>query len=128
MVGYKLGEFRVEGKANGNFKLFNRSVSLSANAAIRNEEPSFFLQHYHSNHFRWENNFSKIYRTSVGGLFALPVTKTQLKVDVENITNPVFFNEKALPEQYKSNVQIISADLKQDFRVGVIHLDNQIIY
>lgn len=128
LVGYKLGEFRVEGKANGNFKLFNRNVSLSATAAIRNEEPSFFLQHYHSNHFHWENNFSKIYRTSVGGLFALPVTKTQLKVDVENITNPVFFNEKALPEQYNSNVQIISADLKQDFRLGAFHLDNQIIY
>lgn len=128
LIGYKLGEFRLEGKANGNFKLFNRTISLSANAAIRNEEPSFFLQHYYSNHFKWENNFSKIYRTSVGGLFALPATKTQLKVDVENITNPVFFNEKALPEQHKSSVQIISADLSQDFRLGAFHLDNRVTY
>ncbi|VBB46094.1 conserved exported hypothetical protein [uncultured Paludibacter sp.] len=128
LVGYKLGEFHLEGKANGNFKLWNEIISLSARAAIRNEEPSFFLQHYHSNHFRWDNDFTKTYRTSVGGTFSLPKRKTLLKVDVENVTNVIYFNEKALPQQYKSNIQIISTDLQQDFRFWNFTLENHVVY
>lgn len=128
LVGYKLGEFHLEGKAVGNFKLWNENVSLAAYASIKNEQPSFFLEHYESNHFRWENDFSKIYKTSIGGLFSLDRTKTRLKVDIENITNYIYFNTDALPTQYKNNVQVISADLKQDFHFWHFTLENNVVY
>ncbi|MGC3979239.1 MAG: putative porin [Paludibacteraceae bacterium] len=128
LVGYKLGEFHLEGKANGNFKLWKENILLSAYTAIRNEEPSFFLQHYHSNHFKWDNHFDKIYRTTIGGIFSLPTRKTLLKIDIENAKNVVYFNEKALPEQHKSNIQIVSADLKQDFSFSKFTLENHVVY
>lgn len=128
LVGYKAGEFRLEGKAAGNFKIGNENILLSAYAAIKNETPSFFLQFYNSNHFRWENSFGKIYRTSVGGLFSLPKRKTILKLNLENVTNLIYFNEFALATQHSGNVQIISADVKQDFHFGMFSLENNVVY
>lgn len=128
LVGYKAGEFRLEGKATGNFNIGSENILLAANAAIRNEEPSLFLQYYNSNHFKWENSFAKTYKTSVGGLFSLTKRKTLLKLDIENITNSIFFNKNALPQQFEGNVQIISADLKQDFKLGHFTLENNVVY
>lgn len=128
LIGYKLGEFRLEGKADGNFKLWNEDISLSANAFVRNEEPSYFIQNYYSNHFVWENNFTKMYKTHVGGVFSLPKRKTKLHVAVENLTNLIYFNEKAMPVQYSGNVQVLSADLRQDVSFGAFTLENNAVY
>nr|MBP8904853.1 hypothetical protein [Paludibacteraceae bacterium] len=128
LIGYKLGEFRLEGKAEGSFKIGKEDVMLAAGAFIRNEEPSFFIQNYYSNHFRWENNFTKMYKTHVEGTFSLPKRKTKLHVGVENLTNLIYFNENALPLQHDGNVQVLSADLKQDVSYGVFTLENNVIY
>lgn len=128
LLGYKLGEFRLNGEATGIFKLWNENISLSAHASIHNEQPSMFLQHYHSRHFRWDNDFSKTYRTAIGGTFSLPQRKTTFKLDVENISNVIYFNEKALPTQLNGNVQIISADIRQDFKLSHIVLENHVVY
>ena len=128
LIGYRLGEFRLEGKAEGSFKIGKEDVMLAAGAFIRNEEPSFFIQNYYSNHFRWENNFTKMYKTHVEGTFSLPKRKTKLHVGVENLTNLIYFNENALPLQHDGNVQVLSADLKQDVSYGVFTLENNVIY
>ncbi len=128
LIGYKLGEFRLEGKAVGNFKLGKEQASLTANAFVRNEEPSFFLQNYHSTHFRWSNHFTKMYKTHLGGVFELPKRKTKLHAAVENITNYIYFNEKGLPTQHSGNVQVFTVDLKQDVRLGVFNLENNVVY
>lgn len=128
LIGYKLGEFRLEGNVEGKFKLWNEEIQLAANAFIRNEEPSYFLQRYSSNHFRWENNFTKTYKTHVGGVFSLPKRKTKLHVAVENLSNYIYFNEKALPTQHTGNIQVLLADLKQDISVGAFTLENNVVY
>ena len=128
LIGYKLGEFRLEGKAEGSFSIGKEKIMLAANAFIRNEQPSFFIQNYYSNHFRWENNFTKMYKTHVGGTFSLPRRKTKLNVAVENLTNLIYFNEKALPTQHNGNVQVLSADLNQDVSFGAFTLENNAVY
>lgn len=128
LIGYKLGEFRIEGKATGNFNMFNQNIQLTANAFVRNEEPAYFLQHYYSTHFKWDNEFSKMYKTHISGSFSLPKLYTLLNVGVENITDYIYFNENALPTQYNGNVQVLSADLKQDFHFGKFVLENNAVY
>lgn len=128
LIGYKLGEFRLEGKAFGSFKIGKEPIVLKANAFVRNEEPSYFIQNYYSNHFRWENNFTKMYKTHLGGEFSLPKRKTRLNVAVENLTSQIYFNEKALPVQHSGNVQVLSVDLKQDVSLGPITLENNAVY
>ena len=128
LIGYKAGNFRLEGNVGGFFKLWKDSISLVANGFVRNDNPSYFLQHYESNHFVWNNNFANIYRTHIGGTFSIPTRLFSLNVSVENITKYIYFNSEALPTQYSGNIQVLSANLKQDFHVGKFGLENNVVY
>jgi len=128
LIGYKAGNFRLEGNVGGFFKLWNDSISLVANGFVRNDNPSYFLQHYESNHFVWNNDFANIYRTHVGGTFSIPTRSFSLNVSVENITKYIYFNSSALPAQFSGNIQVLAGNLKQDFHVGKFNLENNIVY
>lgn len=128
LIGYKAGDFRIEGTMGGFFKLWNDSISLVANGFMRSDKPSFFLESYNSNHFRWENHFASTYRTHVGGTFSIPTRSLSINVGVENITQLIYFNSEGLPDQHSGNVQVIALNLKQDFHVGKFTLENNIVY
>ena len=128
LIGYKAGNFRLEGNVGGFFKLWKDSISLVANGFVRNESASYFLQHYESNHFIWNNDFSNIYRTHIGGTFSIPTRLFSLNVNVENVTKYIYFNSVALPEQYSGNIQVLAANLKQNFHVGKFWLENNVVY
>ena len=127
-LGYKAGDFRLEGNVGGFFKLWSDSVSLVANGFVRSDKPSYFLEHYDSNHFRWNNNFANIYRTHIGGTFSIPTRLFSLNVSVENITQYVYFDSIAKPVQFSGNVQVLAVNLKQDFHFGKFALENNIVY
>jgi hypothetical protein len=127
-LGYKAGDFNLSGNIGGFFRLWNDSVVLAANGFARSDKPSYFMDHYESNHFRWSNNFDNIYRTHAGGTFSIPTRSFSLNVSVENITKYIYFNSDALPTQFTGNIQVLSANLKKDFHAGKFTLENNIVY
>ncbi len=128
LLGFKAGDLLLEGNVGGFFKLWNDSISMVANGFVRSDKPSYFLEHYQSNHFRWDNSFANIYRTHVGGVFSIPTRSFSLDVGVENITQFVYFDAKALPNQYAGNIQIAAANMKLDFHAGKFTLENNVVY
>jgi hypothetical protein len=128
MLGPKAGDFSLTGDLMGFFKLGKQRIELVANGFVRSDEPSHFHNFYESNHFRWNNDFSKVYKTHVGGTFSIPTLRFKANVAVENITNLIFFNNKALPEQYGGNIQVLAARVHQDFKLGSFVLENQVVY
>ena len=55
LVGYKIGEFQVNGHLDAGFKLGKDSMTLAATAYVKNETPDYYLQHYSSNHYKCDN-------------------------------------------------------------------------
>lgn len=127
-AGYKAGDFNLEARLGGFFRLWKDTIALHANGFVNSAEPSFFLKNYDSNHFRWDNEFTKTYKTHVGGEFSIPTRSLSLLVNLENISKQVYFDSIALPAQFDGNVQVISAQLKLDFHVGKFTLENNIVY
>lgn len=124
-----LGQFRVHGNMDLNFRLGKDTVNLIARGFVTNTLPSFYMRHYHSNHFFWDNdNMEKEFRTRVEGELNIDHWGTNLRAGVENVKNYTYFNQKAVPEQYSGNIQILSATLKQNFRAGIFHLDNEVTW
>lgn len=128
LLGYKAGDFLLEGNVGGFFKLWKDSISLVATGFLRSDKPSPYLNFYESKHFRWANDFDNVYRTHIGGTFSMPRQSLSLNVSVENITNLIYFNNSALPAQYAGNVQVLVGNLKKDFHVGKFGLENNIVY
>lgn len=124
-----IGEFRLKGDADLNFRLGKDTVNLYARANISNLRPSFYMRHYHSNHFYWDNNnFDKEFKTRIEGELNIDRWGTNLMVGVENIKNYTYFNQQALPAQYSDNLQVLTAQLTQNFKLGILHLDNKVTY
>jgi hypothetical protein len=124
-----LGQFRVNGNMDMNFSFGKDTVNLIGRAFITNTLPSFYMRHYHSNHFFWDNdNMDKEFRSHIEGELNFERWGSNLRIGVENIKNYTYFNQNALPEQYSQNIQIVSATFKQNFRLGIFHLDNEVTW
>ena len=130
LLGYKIGEFQVNGHLDAGFRLGKDSLTLAAKAFFRNETPDYYLTHYRSNHYRWDNDFEKTLRLRVGGEIAYPTQwiKPKLRVAFENLTNHIYFDSIGTPTQLAGSIQILTADLQLDITTPWINLDNRVIY
>ena len=129
LVDKAIGQFRVNANLDLNFRLWKDTMNFYARGYVSNTLPSFYMRHYHSNHYNWDNdNMDKEFRTRVEGELNISHWGTNLRAGVENIKNYTYFNQSALPEQNGGNIQVLSATLKQDFRLGVFHLDNEVTW
>jgi hypothetical protein len=86
------------------------------------------MKQYLSNHFIWQNDFGKIRTVNFGGQLYVPQTGTTINVGVTNIQNHIYFGSDCLPVQHGSNVQVFSAHLNQNFKLGILHWDNSVTY
>ena len=146
LAGEDAGQFSIEGKGDLNFRLLNDTVRFEANAYIKNLHPIFYFRHFHSKHYWWDNDdLSKTMRTRIEGRLSVDRWRTRLRVGFENIKNytylantselttpatetaAVYLNNAAV-RQHTDNLQLFSATLQQDFKLGILHLDNEVTY
>ena len=143
LAGTDLGAFRIEGNADFNFRLGKDTIRLRAEGYMKNVNPSFYYRHYHSQHYWWDNDLHKEFRTRLGGSIGIDRWHTRLYAGVENIKNytylagtPYMYPENifsATPRslsnitarQYTKNLQVLSSTLYQDFKLGILHWDNE---
>ncbi|MDE5659996.1 MAG: putative porin [Muribaculaceae bacterium] len=128
LAGAKAGEVYASGTFDLRFRLRNDTTSLRAYADFSNRMPSYFLRHYVSNHFIWNNDFGKTRKLRFGGILTFPLTRTRIEAGLENVQNLVYFNSSGVPEQFGGNVQVFSATLHQDLKFGIFNWQNRITY
>lgn len=130
LLGYKLGEFQINGHLDAGFRLGKDSMTVIAKAFFRSETPDYYLQHYRSNHYRWDNNFQNTLRLLVSGEVAYPTqwVKPKLNVSFENITKHIYFDTDGTPKQMDGNIQVLAADLQLNITTPWVNLDNHVIY
>ena len=130
LAGYKLGEFQVNGHVNGTFPIGKDTLTVNAQAYFRNETPDYFLQHYRSNHFIWDNEFDKTYRFFVGGEVRYPTKwfKPGVFVGFENLTKYIYFNSRGLPQQHTGNVQVLEVNGQLDLTTPWVNLENHVVW
>ena len=128
VLGENLGEFRLNGNVETTFNIAGREASLMGEAYIKNLKPKFLERQYHSKYFWWNNNFDDTRRVYIGGKLFIPFTKTTLSLGVENIQNHIYFDQTKFPFQESDNIQVVSARIDQDFKVGIFNWNNSIVY
>ena len=128
LAGKAIGQFNVKGDIDLNFPLWKDTVSLIARGEVSNQLAPFYMRHYHSKHFMWDNDMDKEFRTRIEGELSIARWKTRLRAGVENIKNYTYFNQQATPEQKSGSLQVLSASLNQDFKLGIFHLDNEVTW
>ncbi len=144
LAGEDMGAFNVSGYGELNFPFLKDTTTLQVNAYIKNKAPGFYYRHYHSRHAWWDADLDNEFRTRIEGKLINPSTRTTLTVGVENIKNFTFFQNNGVvynnsegarriynnvsPMQESENIQVLSANLRQDFKLGILHWDNDITF
>ena len=95
---------------------------------MTNTTPDFFINHYYSNHFKWDNNFNKIYELKVGAVYDNPYHKFKAGFKYSIITNYIYWNEASLPDQASSEFSVAQIFLKKDFKFGGLNIQNSVLF
>ena len=130
VVGYKIGEFDVNGRLDTKFNAGEYPLTIAARAYAKSETPNWYLQHYRSNHIIWDNNFGFTYRFLGGATvsYAYQWIKPRIDFSFENQTNPIYVSASDWkPRQYNGNVQIITGDVGLDLTTPWINLENRAV-
>ena len=130
VVGYKIGEFDVNGKLQTKFMAGKYPLEISARAYAKSETPSYYLQHFRSNHIIWNNDFGFTYRFLGGAKisYGYKWIKPRIDFSFENQTNPIYVSATDWkPRQYQGNVQIITGDVGLDLTTPWINLENRAV-
>jgi hypothetical protein len=128
ILGDDIGEFKIEGDLQTNFKLFKKHASVSANGYVKNVRPAYYQRSFHSKFFWWDNDFKNMQRVYVGGDIKLASTRTHISGGVESIQNFLYFNTQGLPQQTDKNLQVLTLRLKQNFVYRALNWENDIVY
>ncbi len=127
-VGDAAGELFLDGRVQTRFNLLGDSVAITGFGRFSNETAPYLLQHYVSNYFMWDNDFSKTRRVRFGGELMVRRTGTLISASVENVQNLIYFNQAGMPVQNGGSVQVVSASLTQNLAYRALHWDNRVLY
>ena len=128
LLGDVSGDIDIEGSVTTRFKLFGDTVSLKAYGYFKNLEAPYLLKQFVSNHYAWDNKFSKVQRFRAGGVLNLPWIYTSINVGYETLNNYIYFNNNSLPEQSSSAVHVLNASLTNHLGFGIFNWDTEVTY
>lgn len=128
LIGDAAGEVKIRGNVSTRIPLLGDTVAITGYGHLTNTAAPYLLTHYLSNHFIWRNDFGKERRLRLGGRIDIPWTRTNVNIATETLQNYLYFNEAGLPQQHGDGIQVFSANLEQNFKLGILHWDNKLTY
>ena len=141
LTGVDAGTLAVDGNVDVNIPFLGDTLQVRGDAFFHRETPSFYYRNYHARHLWWENDLDKTIHTRIMGTLSFPKTRTKLRVAVDEIKNYTYFSQSyditeegmrtgvmVTPMQESGGVNLLTAQLEQNFRLGILNWENQFTY
>ena len=142
MAGEDASQLKLDFNTDLNFRLWNDTVRVAAKAFFHRLNPSFYHRRYHSQHLWWDqqDDLKQEMRTRIEGMLSYSLTDTRLRLAIEEIQNYTYFgmsydfeylgrtNMTARAYQEGGNINVLTAQLFQDFKLGPLNWENIITY
>ena len=132
-LGDEINDFDLGAQAQLNFYPFRRHktspVSIFARFNTSLDEPEYYLQHIYTNHYRWDNDFTKISTTSVEGGISIPHWQTGLRVAYNLLAGNTWYGTDGFVRQNSDPMSVLSVSLLKNFSLGrLVHLDHRVLF
>jgi hypothetical protein len=128
LMGSRAGDFEALANLRSNIPLWDDSVLFSAGGFVKNTSPDYFMEFYESKRVRWDNSFDREFATRIEGKLDFPSWDFNVQAQIENRNNHLYFDEKAMPAQAGSPVQIIALSATKNFHLGSFHFEHDAVY
>ena len=126
--GYRQNDMLIDANAQLSLYPFSRQLNLTGRFLLQNSEPDYFQQSYHSNHFIWNNSFSKTTESRIEVALSLPDYALEVGLRQSVVSNYVYMDGDAMPQQESDAVSITSFYLQKNFKAGILRSDNRILF
>ena len=127
LSGYKSGDLNLNGEVSKSFDMKKGRASWLITGGIINRQPSFWLTHWRSNNFEWNDNMKKEFRTDLGSAIIYPGRNTDIKFNYSIIKNYTDFDTLALPAQYSGGISVAALSVRKGLSAWKFHLDTDLI-
>lgn len=127
LAGYRSQDLSLGGNLAISAYIKQRPITLLLSASIDTQSPSYWVQDFYSNHFKWNNNFDKEVRTSLDAKLFMKSIRAEIGVNQILSTNTIYYNNAALPAQFSGALSVTSLYLKKDFVVGGFNMNHKIL-
>lgn len=141
LTGVDAGTLAIDGNVDVNIPFLGDTLQVRGDAFFHRETPSFYYRNYHARHLWWENDLDKTIHTHIMGTLSFPKTRTKLRVAVDEIKNYTYFSQSyditeeglrtgvmVTPMQESGGINLLTAQLEQNFRLGILNWENQFTY
>ena len=131
-LGKEINDFSIDANMGFNIYPFRRyrksPISFNAHFGTNLKEPDYYQQHYYSNHYKWDNDFSKISTTTLDGTISIPHWKLNIDAGWTLIKNHIYYDGQAMAQQEASAVSVFNVALTKNFKLWGLHFDNQALF
>lgn len=134
LLGDDKGQVKIDADVDINFPLWGDTVTLAANGFFHNENPNYYLRHFHSQHYWWDDDLDKMTHTHIEGNLSYQKTRTSLRFAVDELTNYTYLagsytvdetlgrlNNSVAVRQSGDAITMLTAQLSQDFTLGPLN-------
>lgn len=93
------------------------------------KEPDWFQQHMYTNHYMWDNSFSKTSLSKINGSIDIPKWRLSAGGGYSLVANKVWYDTLGMARQCGDAVSVITGYLRKDFALfnDFLHLDNSVL-
>jgi hypothetical protein len=119
--------FELKGIANQSYKTKNGNTGdINFSFLTSSQQAGYFFTNFQSNYFRWDTSFSN--QIIQLASFSLRYRGITGKVEYQFISDYVYLDQQARPAQYKGSINLIRAELSEEFRWKAWGINAQLIY
>ena len=127
-LGKEINDFGIEANLTAHAYPFRRDrkspLTFNAHFETSLREPDYYEQHLYTNHYKWDNDFSKISKTKVEASLSIPRWKLAASFGYALLNNNIYYDTLGVVQQNTKPMSVMSATLKKNFRLWKLHLDH----
>ena len=128
-LGHEINDFMVEGNISFSAYPFRRDrnspLTLNVHFETSLKEPDYYQQHLYTNHFAWNNDFSKISTTKLHASLNIPRWDMDASFGYALLGNNIYYDTQGFVQQNSNAMSVISASLRKDFTLWKFHFENR---
>jgi len=126
LLGYKLGNTEIHGTLQKIMGKEKNPLSMWLYGDFTLKKPVYRMNHFSSNNFVWDNDFKFVKGLTGGIRFQAPAQHAGLQFQTSLLSQYVYFDSLALPDQHDAPIVLYNLELNKDFYLWKFSFQNHV--
>lgn len=125
--GYRSQDISVGGGVEISAWLRGSPVTLKGDLVHETRTPGYWTENYYSNHFVWNNSFSKEDETRFSLTLDVPAIGFEAGFSQSAIGDKIYYGNQMTPVQKSGSVNVTGVYAKKNLRFGGLNLNHRVL-